>query len=95
MKFMNMHPKRTTGLIAIVIGVIVLILALYVRGRVAEAKGEVSKGSSMLPDNAIDRGITGALEGKLSAYDIPIVIGLIGGVVLIIVGAGIMYRYRR
>lgn len=91
----RMHPKKITGVVAIIIGVIVLIFALYVRGRVAEAKGQVSKGSSFLPDNAVDRGITGALEGKLSAYDIPIMIGLVGGIVLIVVGAGIIYRYRR
>lgn len=95
MNFKHMHPKRITGLVAIIIGVIVLIFALYARGRVAEARGEVGRGSSFLPNNAVGKGISGALEGKLSAYDIPIMLGMVGGAILIVVGAGLMYRYRR
>ena len=90
-----MNAKKITGLILLIIGAIILIVALYAKSRVAEVKKGIHKGSSMFSDNPVNRQIDSALEKKIGAYDTPILIGIIGGVILIVVGAGTMVYSRR
>ncbi len=90
-----MKTKRIAALVLIVVGIIVLLLALYARSRVSEAKESVSKSSGLFSDNPVNKQITGALQGKISAYDAPIMIALIGGVVLCLVGAGTLVFFRK
>ena len=90
-----MKTKRIAAIVLILVGIVVFLLALYARSRVAEAKNSVSKGSGFFSDNPVNQQITGALQGKISAYDAPIMIALIGGVILFAVGAGSLYYYRK
>lgn len=90
-----MNSKQIGGLIALIIGILVLIFAFYAKSRVAEVKKEIHKGSGLFPNNPVDKQISVALEKKVGAYDAPIMWGMIGGIVLVIVGAGTMLCCRR
>ena len=90
-----MSFKQKCGIIAVIIGALIVIIALYARFRVGEVKGEIKKGSSLFGGNPVDKQITGALEGKVGAYDAPITWTLVGGIVLVIAGAGVIYFYKR
>lgn len=90
-----MKTKRIAAIVLIVIGIIVLLLALYARSRVTEAKQSVSKSSGLFSDNPVNTEITGALQNKISGYDAPIMLAMLGGVILCAVGAGTLYIYRK
>ncbi len=91
-----MKTKKIIGSLVIVIGVIVVLLGLYAKSRVAEAKQNVQKNSGPFPGNPVDKQISEALEKQISAYDAPIMWTLIGGAVIFIVGAGtLIYGFRR
>lgn len=92
---MSRHTKKITGLILIIIGALALIISLYARGRVSEIKGEINKGSSLFSKNPINKQISGSMVKQASAYDTRIMWGMIGGVVLIVVGAGTIVLSRR
>ncbi len=90
-----MKKKKIVGLILLVIGVIVLIYALYARNRVDEIKGEVNRGTSMFGNNPVNRGISSAMDAKLGSYNAPILIGTIGGIALIVIGGGMILLNRK
>ena len=90
-----MNSKKIGGVVAIVVGVVIILLAFYAKSRVAHAKETIGKSSGMFGDNPINRGISGALEGKVGEYDAPIMWSLIGGFVLVIAGTAFLICYRR
>jgi ascorbate-specific PTS system EIIC-type component UlaA len=90
-----MNFKQIIGLILIIIGAIVLIYALYARSRVSEVKKEIGKSSGLFSDNPVNKQIGQALEKKVGSYDMPIMVGMIGGIVLVIIGVGTMVYCRR
>lgn len=85
-----MNGKRITGLIVFLIGIVLIIFAVYNKNRVAEAKSDINKGTSFFGNNAAGNTVTGVLEGKASQYDTPLKICLYGGIVLVIIGGAVM-----
>jgi hypothetical protein len=90
-----MKTKRIAAIVLVVVGIIVFLLALYAQSRVSDAKASVSKSSGMFSDNPVNKQITGAIQGKISAYDAPILWTMIGGVVLVLAGVGTYIYYRK
>jgi uncharacterized membrane protein YiaA len=87
--------KKTIAVIVMVIGLVVLLIGLYARSRVSEARQNVSKTSGLFPSNPVNKGINNALENKISGYDAPVMWTMISGVVLLVIGAGAYFRCRR
>lgn len=90
-----MKAKKTVGIVLIVIGVIIFLLGLYAKGRVSEAKENVQKSTGMFSNNPVNKQIGGALEKKIGAYDAPILWTMIGGIVVVVIGAGVLVCCRR
>lgn len=90
-----MSSKRIGGLVAIVIGVAIILLALYAKNRVRDVKANINKGSGLFSDNPVDRGISEALKKKVGEYDAPILWSFIGGFVLVIAGTTVMICCRK
>ncbi len=87
--------KKTVSLIVLLIGVVALIYAIYAKGRIASAKGDVGTASSLLPKNAMGEMVGGVMSSKASQYDTTVQILYIGGIVLIIIGGiGLIYCAR-
>jgi uncharacterized membrane protein YiaA len=89
---MKMKPKKIIGIVAIVIGAIILLLGLYARNRVAEARGNVQSASSLFPNNPVDKQISGSLEKQIGAYDSPVMWTIVGGIAIVIIGIGTLMR---
>lgn len=87
-----MNTKRTIGIIILIIGIIVIIYANYQKGRIAEAQGNIEKGTSLFSGNSVGgqvgKSIGGAMESKVSSYNTPVMLLMTGGIILVIVGAG-------
>ncbi len=91
-----MNTKKVIGSLVIIIGVVVVLLGFYAKSRVAEAKLNVQKNSGPFPGNPVDKQISEALAKQISAYDAPILWTLIGGAVIIVIGAGtLVWGFRR
>ncbi len=90
-----MGVKRISGLVIFLIGIVLVIFAVYNKNRVNEAKGSISKGTSLFGNNPVGNTAGGVLEGQLSQYDTPLKICLYGGVALVIIGGGVMIFCKR
>ncbi|HEX2579558.1 MAG TPA: hypothetical protein VHK67_04055 [Rhabdochlamydiaceae bacterium] len=87
--------KKLTGLVLLLAGVVLFIFAKYEINRVGNAKEMVSRGTSMFSGNAAGSAVDSYAQGKLSAYDAPLMLCEIGGIVLIVLGAGMIYFGRK
>lgn len=87
--------KKLTGLVLVIAGVVLFLFAKYQQGRVAHAKGMISTGSSMVSGSAAGRTAGGMLQAEASQYDTPLKLIEIGGIVLVVVGAGILFFGRK
>jgi hypothetical protein len=87
--------KKVMGLVVLLAGVVLFIFAKYEQHRVGDAKGTFGRGTSMFSGNAVGNSVSGYVEGRLSQYDTPLKLCEIGGLVLIVLGAGILYFSRK
>jgi hypothetical protein len=87
--------KKLIGLITLLAGVVLFIFAKYEQNRVGNAKGMFSRGSSMFSGNAVGNSVGGYVQGELSQYDTQLKVCEIGGLILIVFGAGVLYFARK
>jgi hypothetical protein len=89
-----MSTKRIVGIVIVIIGIIVICYANYQKHRIAEAQGNIKKGTSLFSGSStggqVGQAVGGVMEGKVSSYNTPVMLLLIGGIVLVIVGAGMV-----
>ncbi len=83
-----MKARKIISIVLVLVGVFLFLFAIYAKNRVMEVKKSIHSSSGLLPDNAINQEIGKALEKKISSYDVPILWGMIGGIVFIVVGVG-------
>jgi hypothetical protein len=83
--------KKIIGVVALLAGVVLFIFAKYEQHRVGDAKGAFGRGTSMFSGNAVGNSVGGYVEGRLSQYDTPLKLCEIGGLILIVLGAGVLY----
>ena len=87
--------KKVIGFVALLAGVVLFIFAKYEQHRVGSAKALFGRGTSMFSGNAVGSTVGGMVQGRLSAYDTTLLLCEIGGVVLIVLGAGVLYLGRK
>jgi hypothetical protein len=87
--------KKIIGLVALLAGVVLFIFAKYEQHRVGSAKALFGRGTSMFSGNAVGGAVGGMVQGNLSQYDTILMLCEIGGIVLIVLGAGVMYFGRK
>ncbi len=90
-----MNYKRIIGVIVLVIGVVLIIFAADAMKRISSAKNAVSGASGFMPNNPAGNMVTGSMEKAASQYDVPVMICLIGGIVLVLVGGGMAIFCRK
>jgi len=83
-----MSRRRIWGLVALILGVALIFYALHSMKRIADAKEDVGTFTKFLPHNAVGKYADKKLHDKVSQYDTPVRIMLIGGIILVIVGGG-------
>ncbi len=81
-----MKVRRIVSLVVLIVGVAAIAYALYAKGRIANAKGEVNTASGFLPKNAMGEMVGGKMSSEASQYDTTVQYLFIGGIVLAIAG---------
>lgn len=87
--------KKIIGLVALLAGVVLFIFAKYEQHRVGSSKAMFGRGTSMFSGSAAGDAVGGYMQGELSKYDTTLMICEIGGIILIVLGAGVLYFARK
>lgn len=90
----KMNPKRLSGMIVFVVGIILLAFSIYAMARINSAKGTVNAISKPFSGNPIGGFVGGELKSKASQYDMMVRWGLSLGIIFIVVGGGLIYFCR-
>ncbi len=90
-----MKKKRITAFVVLVLGIALFVFSLYEKGRVNEAKGNISSGTGMFSGNAVGNMVGGVLQGEASKYDTTLNLMEIGGIIFILVGGGMLFYLRK
>lgn len=94
-----MKRKVLGGLVAIIVGICLIVLSMYIKRQTGSARETIQKGKSLFSNNPIEKAVggivQGAAEGKIAQYEAIAKWSLYGGIVLIIVGAGLIFFYRK
>jgi hypothetical protein len=86
---------KVAGLVVLLAGVFLFVFAKYEQYRVGNAKSSINRGTSMFSGNAVGSGVGRVLVGEASQYDTPLKLCSIGGIILVVLGAGILYFGRK
>ena len=87
-----MKVQKIVSLVVLLVGIAAIVYALYAKGRIASAKGDVSTATGLMPKNAMGEMVGGVMNSKASQYDTTVQYLFIGGIVLAIVGGlGLIY----
>ncbi len=92
---MMKSKKKVAGVVVLLAGVLLFVFAKYEMHRVGNAKSSFGRGSSMFSGNAVGNSVGGYVQGELSQYDTPLKLCEIGGLILIVLGAGVLYFSRK
>lgn len=92
---MNMKMRRIVSLILVLLGLCLFAMGMYAKRRVATVKESIHSGSSLFSDNPFNKEFGKALNEKISAYDLPILLAITGGVVCVVGGVWLFVRGRR
>lgn len=90
-----MRTKRIAGAVAFILGALLIIINIYGKHKLAGAKSSIDKGESFFSGNRYAKSAGGVLEGQLAKYRVPLMICLASGVVLVVVGAGLLFLTRK
>lgn len=88
-----MNAKRISGLVVALIGIVLILGALYAQGRIGQVKGEISTGTeiaSEITKSPFAKKVGGVLQNRASEYDEPAKLFLYGGIIVAILG-GIIF----
>lgn len=94
-----MKGKVIGGLVAIIVGICLIVLSMYIKKQIGSARETVQKGKSLFSNNPIEKTvggiIQGAAEGKIAQYEAIAKWSRYGGIILIVIGAGFVFFYRK
>jgi hypothetical protein len=82
------NTKRIIGIVVLIVGIIAVIYASHLKGRIASSESNVKTGTSLFGGNPVGSAVGGVMEGKISSYKGPVMMLMIGGIILVVVGAG-------
>lgn len=89
-----MNIKRLGGLIAFLIGIVLLCYGFYGSYRMIEARRDIERKTKYVPGEGFREFIQEEFEGEVDKYTVPVVLCYIGGVVFL-VGGWILIRTSR
>lgn len=83
-----MKVKLICGVVAVIIGIVLLGYGFYGRSEMAKARGDIDSATSWIPQDDAKGIVSGGLNRKVDAYG-PMVMWLFIGGVIFVVGGGI------
>ncbi len=92
----RVNKKRIIGVAVLIVGIIAVIYASHLKGRIGSSESNVREGTTLFGGNPVGNAVGGVMEGKISSYKGPVMMLMIGGIILIVVGGGmaLFCRYR-
>jgi uncharacterized membrane protein len=98
LKLKRFDLKQLWGIVVFIVGVILIFIAIHAMHKIAEAKDLSHNISNFFEHNPgwnpILKFFGGKAQERISQYDTPVMLTLIGGIILIILGVIIFLHYR-
>jgi len=85
-----MSTKKIAGLIALIVGIILIIFSIHSMNRISNAKSGIHSLSESFSGSSAGKEAGNWLQNKAGQYDVPVMVLLIGGIVLTIVGGSVV-----
>jgi hypothetical protein len=83
-----LNTKRIIGVVVLIVGIIAVIYASHLKGRIASSESNVKEGTGLFGNNPLSGAVGGVMQGKINSYKGPVMLLMIGGIILVVVGAG-------
>ena len=90
-----MNVKCISGIIALIIGAVLIIFAIQSMARIGTAKKDVAGAREMLPDNAMGNMVGSRLSAKAGSYDVEVRWVLIGGIAFAVLGGALIFMSKK
>jgi hypothetical protein len=90
-----MSAKRITGLIALIVGIILITYSIHSRNRISNAKSEFHSLSQSFSGSSAGKAAGNWLQNEAGQYDVPVMVLLISGIVLTVIGGGAIIFGKR
>jgi hypothetical protein len=91
-----MKRKCAIGLVLFILGLILIGFSIYGKDRIAAVKSKISMGSQAASHGGMmGKKAAQYANDKASSYDSTVMLVMIGGIVIAVVGAGMMIRYKK
>ncbi len=90
-----MNTKKLSGIIALVVGVGLIGLSVYIHHRMKEASEGFGRVSGFFPKNEVGGAVEHAVQGKIASYGPVATLSLVSGIILIVGGGYVSYRFRK
>lgn len=90
-----MDYKKIGGLVAILIGLILLGYGIYGSYRMYEARQDISSTTKYIPGESVRGFFQGGLNHEVDKYKVPVALCYIGGVVFLLGGLIFVRRFSK
>jgi hypothetical protein len=90
-----MNVKRLSGILAVVLGIVLIWFSIHVKNKVHNAKEGMNQVSGFFPKDQVGSTVEHKMNSMLNQYDMMIRVSMIGGIILIAGGAYFLFRYRK
>lgn len=90
-----MNYKQIIGIVVGVIGIALIIFSIDSMKMISNLKGDVGMMQKPMSGNPIGRMAGEGMEKQVSQYDMLVKGALASGILLVIVGSGLIYFYRK
>lgn len=88
-----MSVKKIVGLVALVIGLVLLGYGIYGTHRMSEARGDIESKTRYVPGEAVRGAVRGEFYAEVDKYKTPVALCYIGAA-LFIIGGGVILFYK-
>lgn len=90
-----MNYKKYIGPVLSVVGVFLIGYAIYGMQRISHAKGEIGVVSNRISNSSFGKMLSEQMYGALNRHDTQVTFLLVIGIILVIIGGAVAYRYRK
>lgn len=89
-----MNYTRIGGLIALLVGIGLIIYGFHGKSRMEKARGQIDTADRFIPKNPLTDVAKKEMYRRVDEYELPVMLCFIGGGILIIGGAAMLYFAR-
>ena len=93
MRMPSLNVKQIVGIAVVGLGILSIAYGIYTKKHVSHARSEIHR--MRQSQNPIMKSAGKHIENKIGSYSTRVKLSIFGGIVLILIGGGAVYNFRR